>query len=91
VYQIDIERLIQRRACTWRIATWYSMQQEVSQPRMVRIITTSATTTGVIIAKPLTVMLDDYPLITKIYEGSAAATLHVDNYSLGSIVYEDDV
>jgi len=36
-------------------------------------------------------MLDDYPLITKIYEGSAAATLHVDNYSLGSIADEDDV
>ncbi|WP_177195228.1 MBG domain-containing protein [Parapedobacter indicus] len=56
-----------------------------------RIITTSTTTTGVITAKPLTVALDDYPLITKVYDGSAAVTLHADNYSLGGIVGEDDV
>src|SRR5690606_27713312 len=52
---------------------------------------TSANTTGIITAKPLVVGLDEYPLIIKEYDGSATATVGMDNYHLSGIVAEDEV
>jgi len=56
-----------------------------------RIITTSSTITGTITAKPLTVVLDGYPLITKEYDGTTAIVLMPDNYTLDGIVGDDEV
>src|SRR5690606_23415750 len=48
--------------------------------------TVSATTTGDITARELTVSLPADPLITKVYDGSDAATLVADNYELSGVV-----
>jgi hypothetical protein len=53
--------------------------------------TASATVTGTITAKPITVTLNATPLIEKIYNGSTAATLTSTNYSLTGVESGDAV
>ncbi|HWK59132.1 MAG TPA: MBG domain-containing protein, partial [Parapedobacter sp.] len=53
--------------------------------------TVSATTTGDIMARELTVSLSADPLITKVYDGSDAATLATDNYELSGILTGETV
>ena len=53
--------------------------------------TASATVTGTITAKPITVTLNATPLIEKIYNGSTAATLSSTNYSLTGVESGDAV
>lgn len=53
--------------------------------------TRSATTTGEINAKPITLALNASPLITKIYDGNVAATLIPSNYVLTGVLGTDAV
>ncbi len=53
--------------------------------------TTSATTTGAITAKALTLALNAVPAITKTYDGLTTATLATGNYSLTGVVGSDVV
>jgi gliding motility-associated-like protein len=55
------------------------------------LTTTSATTTGAITKKDISVTLNAVPLITKVYNGSAAATLAAGNYTLNGIETGDAV
>ncbi|WP_222539327.1 YDG domain-containing protein [Pedobacter polysacchareus] len=53
--------------------------------------TLSATTTGEINVKPITLALNASPLITKIYDGNVAATLIPSNYVLTGVLGTDAV
>ncbi|MFD0941555.1 YDG domain-containing protein [Pedobacter boryungensis] len=55
------------------------------------ISTTSATTTGVITAKPITLALNAAPIITKVYDGNNSASLVAGNYNLTGLVGSDNV
>ncbi|MFI5452870.1 YDG domain-containing protein [Pedobacter sp. UC225_61] len=55
------------------------------------LTTTTATTTGVITAKPITLALTATPAITKVYDASNSATLVAGNYSLTGVTGSDDV
>jgi gliding motility-associated-like protein len=53
--------------------------------------TVTETTTGTITEKPITVTLNASPLITKVYDGNAGATLVTANYSLQGLETGDVV
>ncbi|GEM_PF-1204277 len=53
------------------------------------LTTTSATTTGAIIRKDITLTLNAMPLISKVYDGNTSATLVAANYSLNSVEASD--
>lgn len=55
-----------------------------------RLNTTSATTTGKITARPVTVSLQATPAITKTYDGNDVATIAAGNYSVSGILTGDD-
>lgn len=55
------------------------------------LITTSATTTGSITAYPLTLTLNSTPAISKVYDGTASATLAPGNYNLLGVQGSDNV
>jgi len=55
------------------------------------LATTSATTTGNISAKDVTLALNASPLITKVYDNSTTATLLPANYSLTGVLGTDEV
>jgi hypothetical protein len=55
------------------------------------LTTHTATTTGNITPKQLTVSLVNDAVITKVYDGTSAASLSADNYKVTGIVSEDEV
>jgi len=55
------------------------------------LTTISASTTGNITAKPLSVTMNSSPLISKTYDGTTTATLTADNYSLTGLEINDQV
>ena len=55
------------------------------------LTTTTATTTGTITAKPITVTLNATPAISKIYDGTTGATLATGNYALNDVETGDEV
>ncbi|HEY0770388.1 MAG TPA: YDG domain-containing protein, partial [Sphingobacteriaceae bacterium] len=55
------------------------------------LTTTSATTTGEIKAKELSLSLNASPVITKVYDATAAANLSATNYALSGVESGDDV
>ncbi|MGN6292980.1 MAG: DUF2341 domain-containing protein [Chitinophagaceae bacterium] len=55
------------------------------------LATTTATTSGNITAKAITVSLNASPLITKVYDGNISAVLAEANYSLSGVLNSDDV
>jgi gliding motility-associated-like protein len=55
------------------------------------LTTTTATTTGSITAKPITLTLNANPAITKVYDATNSATLVAGNYSLTGLTSGDDV
>ena len=55
------------------------------------LTTSSATTTGSVTAKALTVTLQETPAVTKQYDGNTDAVLVADNYKVEGVVGEDDV
>jgi gliding motility-associated-like protein len=55
------------------------------------LTTTTASTTGSISAKPITLTLNAAPAITKVYDANNSATLVAGNYSLTGLTSGDDV
>ena len=53
------------------------------------LTTASASTTGSITAKPITLALNAAPVITKVYDGTPSAILATANYSLSGVVSGD--
>lgn len=56
-----------------------------------QLVTTTAGTTGSILAKPLTLSLNLAPAITREYDGSTVARLTADNYTLTGLLSDDQV
>ncbi|MXV17052.1 YDG domain-containing protein [Hufsiella ginkgonis] len=55
------------------------------------LATTSATTTGSVTARPLTLALNSTPAITKVYDATTSATLAAGNYALNGVQGSDAV
>jgi len=55
------------------------------------VSTNTASTTGEITTKPVTITLNASPVITKVYDGTATASLATGNFQLSGVVSGDDV
>jgi gliding motility-associated-like protein len=55
------------------------------------LTTTTATTTGSVTAKPITLTLNATPVITKVYDNGTRAILAPENYGLAGLANGDDV